>query len=335
MERVSVCSEAPAGTFSSSAPSLNPFSSFSFEKQQIAKTFSPGHPLLSWSSLSKEEKVCEVGLLINSEISEHLLQLKSPPSFSDIFNSSSALPPLLQLLLSVITKNKVQESMDVKKKQTLAIGHAILKVHNPRKLSAYLLSTSISLYSVSGSYFVLDLLSSIGFSASYITVRNFLSKFASLHPPNLSLMENKDIVFWADNIQTLCGSSQSSITNTYSVSVVTNCLAFLPETAVQYDPSVDPTSWHKPETNIEPSSFILDEEQESIINHYFSLYLEEIWKKSMVDEEKHKLEELKRAKEEDTHAKETKTCVCGMSYQKSKQICDVITCGCTYQRCLN
>jgi len=249
------------------------------EKQNMARNSTSDHPLFSWGCLSNEEKVKEVGDLINLEISEFLLHQSSAPTFEEMLHSSSSLPPLLQLLLSTITKNKVQDSFNLKMKKILAIGHAVLKARDPRKLSPYLLSTSISLYSVTGSRFVLDLLCTIGFGASYISVRNFLSKFTSLNYPPLSSIENVDVIFWADNIQTICGSSRSTIAHSYSVSVVTNHVTFLPETKVQSEASCDPMNWQLPSNVIKATSFLVDADQEDAVNHFFTSYLEELGKK--------------------------------------------------------
>lgn len=130
-------------------------------------------------------------------------------------------------------------------------------------------------------------------------VKWILSKCAHLHSPNLSKIKNVDVTFGADKLQVLHGTSHSSITHTYSALIVTNRVAFLPQTTIQFDPSVDLTHWRKSFVDVDPSSFLVNEDQKATIDSFLFTYLDNIWKKVVAEEETKKLEALKRIKEEE------------------------------------
>ena len=149
----------------------------SFEEQKFVRSQNPSEPLPSWSALSAEDKVVEVAMMVNQEITAFMSNIESPPSLQDLqadFTSLSSLPPLLQLLLVKMTWNVNQEKQDLKKKKVLTIGHMIMKVRDLQKTNSFMLVSSLALYSMSGSWYILDLLDSVGFGISNVCAKKYL-----------------------------------------------------------------------------------------------------------------------------------------------------------------
>lgn len=320
------------GCFSSKKPihavHQNPSPRLSFEEQKFTRSPTPYEPLPLWNSLSSEEKVIEVAVMINREIADFLSKIESPPSLCDLqadFTSLRTLPSLLQLLLVRLTCNVTQEKSCLKKKKVLTIGHMIMKARDSRKTTSFMLASSLVLYSLSGSRYILDLLDSLGVGVSYASTKKFLKDYAAKNPPNIGAFQNADVVFWADNVQSLSGSSRSSVVRTFSVSLVTNRVAFLPVTAVQFDSSCDPMAWRH--VGVEPASFDLSPDQLLLVNGHMEKVLDEMWQKEAEEAEEKQVAELQKLKEEDEKQRKMKTCACGASYPKGKRKCDIPSCG--------
>ena len=218
-----------------------------------------------------------------------------------------------------MTWNVNQEKQDLKKKKVL---HMIMKARDSWKTNSFMLASSLALYSISGSQYILDLLDSVGFGISYVCAKKYFQDFAAKNPPNAGTFQDGDVVFWADNVQTLSGSSRSSVVWTFSASLVTNHIIFFTSIAAQFDPSSDPMVWQH--SGVADTSFDLSLDRSVIVNGHMSKTLDEKWKK---EEEEEKVTELLKAKEEEEKQRKMKTCVCGLTYPKEKRKCDSLSCG--------
>ena len=140
-----------------------------------------------------------------------------------------------RLTTSPHTRPVDQETYTKRRRNYLSLLLNILvSCRSMNSLSTFSLSLSFLVYWLTGSRYVIDLLSRFGLGASYSTIVTKSHEFADRLPPILSRISNRDCVIWFDNIQKKWKTSRTSIGNKTSfVSVITNIVSFLYDTQIQ------------------------------------------------------------------------------------------------------